>query len=466
MSTFLRAAGLCGVGLLSALPGGCKRNPAPAPAASASGASASGPSAPRELSRCRRLPGYGLTLETDAPASGARTRDLGTDEPDEEDEALLPFGVDLGAAIPTASGFAVAGVRGAGQAFVALLEERASRRVDLGVVHGDVEPPALAGAADGVVVALRSSDAAGFTIKLGRIGAAAGAVQWGYELGKLGRAVSHVNLAISGQSGALVFQGEEKRGAPRVSFGRFSAQDLGQPFEVRHLEPQHDIEAPRLAARPGGYWLTWVRSVPEPKDAAKAAADAGAEDPEERELLELGLQVVEVVKLDERGEALGAPLRLGEPRRQLALFDVAPLPSGGLLVASRSDSAAPGVEGGALLLREVAPDGSLKESRLDDDEIGAGVPVLLRDADQPAEPWLAVSSPSDATRVGLVRGERTQLEADPLLGRAEVIAVSSGHFLTQRARGRAVELTALACRLSPAPSSAPAAASAPTPARK
>jgi hypothetical protein len=37
------------------------------------------------------------------------------------------------------------------------------------------------------------------------------------------------------------------------------------------------------------------------------------------------------------------------------------------------------------------------------------------------------------------------LQADALLGHAEVIAVSGGHFLVQRARGRSVTLEALDC---------------------
>jgi hypothetical protein len=162
----------------------------------------------------------------------------------------------------------------------------------------------------------------------------------------------------------------------------------------------------------------------------------------------MGLRVVEVVKLDEQGRLQGEAKRLGEPRRQVLLFDVATLPSGGLLVALRADSATPGVEGGTLVLSEVGPDGSLREEQLHDDEIGAGAPVLLVDTGaKPPQVWLAVSSPSDATRLGLARGQRTFLQSDPLLGRAEVLAVGAGRFLTQRARGRGVELGALACQL-------------------
>jgi hypothetical protein len=390
------------------------------------------------------LAGWALTLDPEAPAPGrAAPAQQGAGE---DDEARLPFGVTTGSALALRSGFAVAGIRGEGQAFVAVLGERQSRRVDLGQLHGDVEVPALAADGERVIVALRSSDAAGFTVKLGQIAAAVGGVVWGFELSQLGRAVSSLDVAISGAGGLLVMQGEDKQRASRVLLGSFAGQNLERPFEVKPLEAK-DVELPRLSARPGGYWLTWVRALPEPKQAPKPKADAGSEDPEERELLAQALRVVEVVKLDEQGRAQGATLRLGQPRRQEMLFDVAALESGGLLVATRSDTASPGVESGPLMLSVVQPDGSLTEEPLEDDDIGAGAPALLVDAATPRRPWLAVSSPSDATRLGFVRGARTFLQTDSLLAGAEPIAVRASDFLTQRVRGRSVELATLHCEL-------------------
>jgi hypothetical protein len=363
----------------------------------------------------------------------------------------LPFGVDVGAAVPTPFGFAVSGLRGEGQAFVALLREHGSHRIDLGELHGDAETPALAANGSRVIVALRSTDAAGFTLKLGSLAdPASTAVAWGYELSKLGKTVTGVELLTSGSRGVLVYQGEEKGGKTRLMLGSFSTESLNEPFEVKPLEPQ-DVELPRLSPRPGGYWLSWVRTLPEPKKTPKmpssAAVDAGPpEDPEERELLQEGLRVVEVAKLDEQGKMLGAPRRVGEARRQVLLYDVASLASGNLLIAVRSDSAAPGAEGGALLLSELAADGSVHEERLDDDDIGAGAPALLVDLDPKLPgPWLSMSGSSDATRLGLAQGAHSALQTDPLLGHAEVIAVSGGHFLVQRARGHGVTLEALDC---------------------
>lgn len=450
MSAVSRSRGLLGPllwgGAIFGLFWGCKRQPpppaGPAPGPGSSAAASALPPA-EEVSRCRPLPGWDLTLEAEDNA-GEKRREAGDDE---DDDALLPFGVDIGGAVPTPSGVALGGLRGAGQAFVALVGDKLSRRVDLGQLHGDAEAPAVAVLDERVLIALRGSDAAGFTIKLGSVALASGEAEWGYELSKLGKTVTAVQLAANGARGVLVFQGEDKSGS-RLLLGTFAAASgLKEPFEVRALDVK-DAETPRLVTRPGGYWLSWVRSLPEPKKPAAPAPsnDPATSDPEERELLDVGLRVLEVAKLDEQGKAMGAARRVGEPRRQVILYDVAPLASGGLLVAARSDSAAPGAEGGALLLSEVGEDGTVRTEQLEDDDIGAGAPTLLVDREVKLPgPWLTVASPSDATRIGPAQGAKTQLHADPMLGHAEIVAVSGGRFLVQRARGRSVLLNALEC---------------------
>ncbi len=451
-----RSAAACAalsVGLALA-PSACKRSqpsgagPAPAPSAALSALPP-----PEEPSRCRQLSGFSMTLTADAAADTpapavavAPAADAAPAAPSEtgDDDALLPFGVELGTAVATPRGFAAAGIRGAGQAFVAILNELDSRRVDLQVLHGDPETPALAAAGEDLLVGLRTTDAAGFAIKLARV-PREGGPEWGYEVSKLGRSVIGLELAVHARRALLAYQSEDKGGS-RLWLGSFSLDALKEPFEVRPLQVK-DAEMPRLVARPGGFWLTWVHTLGEAKKAAKSAGGSAAvEDPEERDLLEVGLRVIEVAQLDERGKLLAPPLRVGTPRPQVLLFDVAALASGSLLIAARSDSATPGAESGAILLSEVGLDGSVHEDRLESDEIGAGAPVLLVDtsAKLPA-PWLVVSAPNDGTRVGLVRGASTTLLDDVRLGGAEVLAVSRGTFLTQRGRGRSAELRALAC---------------------
>ncbi|HEY6081490.1 MAG TPA: hypothetical protein VIW29_21895, partial [Polyangiaceae bacterium] len=116
---FPRPGAFAGFCLLALLPGGCKRSPPPGQAqASAPAGSAALPS-PEPASQCRRLGGFGLTLDAGASAPEPKRGETPPgDADDEHDDALLPFGVDLGIALATPSGFAVAGIRGAGQAFV------------------------------------------------------------------------------------------------------------------------------------------------------------------------------------------------------------------------------------------------------------------------------------------------------------------------------------------------------------
>ncbi|HVY26585.1 MAG TPA: hypothetical protein VHB79_08520 [Polyangiaceae bacterium] len=457
--------GIFACGAFFGLAAGCKRSPPPTgavPSAKASGLAStassalSQPDAEAEPSHCRRLPGFELTLAAEA-STDAKRRDS---QEDEDDDALMPFGVDTGSAVAVPNGFAVAGIRGAGEAFVAVLGEQASRRVDLGELHGDAETPALSAFDERVLVALRSSDAAGFTIKLASVPLVGGDVEWGYELSKLGKAVTDVDVAVSGAHALLVFQADAKQGGPRLLVGSFAPATIKQPFEAKPLDVK-DAEMPRVVARPGGFWLTWVRSLPEPKKPAgpRPASDAGAPDPEEREILEVGLRVVEVAKLDEQGKLVGAARRVGEPRRQVLLYDVAALASGGLLVATRSDSATPGAEGGALLLSEIGADGSVRVDQLEDEDIGVGAPTLLVDHDAKLPgPWLTLSAPNDSTRAGLAQGSQTKLQADPALGHAEIVAVSGGHFLAQRGRGRGIAFDALDCSWpsEPAPDKSPA----------
>src|SRR5215216_4265707 len=98
-------AGVLAAGLGASPLAGCKRHPpAPAPSASASALPSalspaeegSMPDVASTPAQCRRLPGFGLTLDAVVAAGSAKPAADAAD--DEEDDALLPFGVDIGAA--------------------------------------------------------------------------------------------------------------------------------------------------------------------------------------------------------------------------------------------------------------------------------------------------------------------------------------------------------------------------------
>jgi hypothetical protein len=448
----LFAAWLCTGFLFGAA--ACKRSPKPAPAPEKR-ATAPASSREKQPARCRKLPGFELRLKGSATQAAAKPSiaehepsdepadDASAAEPANDGAAALPFGIDIGGASATGSGFALAGLRG-DAAFVARLSASGSQVVELGRVHGDPEAPVVATAGERVLVVLPNSDAAGRTLRIGELSPASASVSFGPDLTGLGRAAASVGLAISGERALLVLAREDEDGS-RVLSAALSLGDLRAPLALSPLSNE-SAEMPRVVAREGGFWVAWVRNIDvaaPPAAPPKPGADVDGHQP-----FVFGPRVLEVARLDLEGKLVGTPRRLGEPRPHALLYDIAPLASGGLTVATRTDAAAPGAESGAISLWELGADGSQSERRLDDDDIGAGAPALLHEARRaPNAPqsWLAVSSRSGATRLGSLEGERTTLRGEPALGSGEVLAVSEGKLLIQHARGRGTELSVLDC---------------------
>ena len=160
--------------------------------------------------------------------------------------------------------------------------------------------------------------------------------------------------------------------------GTFSTDNLREPFMTKALDAK-DVEMPRLLRRPGGYWLSWVRSLPEPKKpTVSASGGRSQQDPEERELLEVGLRVVEVAKLEKR-ENRRHGVRVGQPRRQVLLTHVAPLGAG----ARRDRWTALRRAGGWRVLSQVGPEAAARRASRDD-EIGAAPALMGRGSELPA----------------------------------------------------------------------------------
>src|SRR6185503_1174611 len=85
---------------------------------------------------------------------------------DDDEETALPFATRVDSALVLGDEFATGGLTsngGKSEAFVALvpLDGRPGRRVGLGAVHGDVDPPMLAARGSRLLVATPDMDAGG-----------------------------------------------------------------------------------------------------------------------------------------------------------------------------------------------------------------------------------------------------------------------------------------------------------------
>jgi hypothetical protein len=442
---------------VASLCAGCrKKTPLPAPPSeldepgaqeSAEPARSAKPSVPE---RCREVNPGTLFAVGDARSSRSDSSDL---DEEAEEPIAMPFGVELGGVTGYKAGFA-AGLlqsRRQGQrAAVALIRPDGSgRTVELDAVHGDVEPPLVAAAEDALVVLFGDQDAAGATLRTAFLPFDAERASFGPELVSVDR-VSGAALAASSDSALIAFS-EIVKGKSQFSTVRLGLSDKKLGPRVVIDTEKHDVESPLLTTRPGGYWLAWVEQLPAPpgKGGAKSTPQ-GDEALEELGGLALGPRALRVVSLDSSGKPLGAPLSLTKPDSHVLSFELAPWPDGGAVLAFRDDPTGPGVEGGALQLAHVRPDGSVETGQVEG-ELGAGVPALLFDT-EPRSPgevvWLAAGGGGEPTRFGLLTGNGTsvtELSGDPRVALAELVAVRGGRLLAARPRQTAQDLFVLEC---------------------
>lgn len=424
-----------------ALAPGCKKHtpPAePAPGASASAAPA------KAVPRCREVaPGASFTIGEPGPrvASGE----------DGGDEVALPFAVDVGSAVGYSGGFAVSALRsqkGATSAVIALVGANggSGRIVDLGKVFGDVDPPRLVARDGRVIVGLPGNDAGGSTLRLLSVDPSPDKpdVKWGAEF-EQGHDESQVfGIDLGDKRGVMVWDEWDKSAKHSVIRATsFAIGDVSNATHAKTVSPKDDdAEAPRVVARPGGFWLAWI------SHSAAGKSDAGAAEP----VVELGNRALALVPLDDNGVPTTSPTAVTSKRSHVLVFDLAPAPDGGALLAWRDDEASPGVEGRIVRLAHVKPGGSVDASIIDDEKVGAGVPSLIVDRDAPKTDkqaaWLALAGVSDATRLAALGPDGRvidHLATEPLLRRAEPLAMQAGKILLAQPRGLAMDLSVVTC---------------------
>lgn len=371
---------------------------------------------------------------------------------DDPDEDPLPFSVELGPARPFAKGFAVPGLRvekGATHAFVALVSSEGGRLAELGAVHGDPEPPLVASRGERLFALVFDSDAAGRVVRVGEIVEPQKAPSFRAlaEIGALGRDAAGFTAEIGERRGLIAYTAASA-GKNTLFLVSFDPAAREQKLTAKPL-PGIEAEEPRLAVRPGGFWLAFVQefgsgALPAaPKSRPDAGDDVGLAD-----LIELAPSELRLSPLDESGELAGASRALTPRMTKPFSFDLVSGGAGGALLLWQQAHGAPGADGGKIELIDARPDGTLDRRWIEDDRLGAGVPVLLRDPEPKSAAtalWLTAAGNDDSTLFTVLGPEPPKLEGDPAIRGGAILAVRNGRFLVSQPRGRNVELSEVEC---------------------
>jgi hypothetical protein len=449
---------LCSVGLTA-----CKKKPAPPPAPEPElrddgpegpelpPSPAPAPSPGPVAARCRELPQPAPFRIGELATRRAALSDPEDGGPDDDDEVPDPYAVELGPARADAEGFtlsALRSTRGQTEALLALVAADAAsgKLVELGVVHGDPDPPLFTALGKDLLLVTPDTDAGGGTLRVGVLRDPRGSAQlhWGPEITGV-RRDSTFALESSGDRGLLAYAAEAQ-GKIRVFGVLLDPNDFKQKLSPEPLSAVGaDVDSPRLALRNGGYWLAVARSIDAPKTKPKLpASDAGPLFAEGDSLLDIGTRQIVVTKLDVRGKPVSSALVVTAPSARPMSFELASAADGSAYVGFRGDDTTPGAGGGALTLLHIKPDGSFQKLEISGESNGTGTPSFLSDASTPDKLWLTAAGENGATFFGRV-AERSTLAGDSVVRGGDLIAARDGKLLLARARGTAAELSLLSC---------------------
>ena len=369
---------------------------------------------------------------------------------DERDQPVAPFAPELGRAIVHRDGFAVGIKRqheGAVVAEVAIInKDDRTKTVALGTLRGDVDPPLVVAAGDGLVVALPEPNASGMALRLARIDG--GEVVWGDDLPQ-GRDESLAFDVGFNERGGLVVWDDVERESARAYVALTSVSpslsNTGAVQSERVSRLDVDGEVPRLAERPGGFWLAYVARAPLLDNEGQGGAgrmlkhgdaDAGRYAAEliERSWLEL-------VPLDELGRVEGASRPVTAQDGHVLDYELGVSANGDALLVWRDDDTPSGAHGGRVSLLRVGMSGGAVVEVVVEDNVGSGAPTLLNGL-------LALSDRRGRVRVapldphGVVTGELSREDA---LGPGLPLAGSPAALLWARAAAASLELLIVRC---------------------
>jgi len=404
-------------------------------------------SAPEAMPDCQRQSAL-LTL---APSDAER-------QPAEalEPSVELPFATEPGTAIALHGGFYATGQRHESRGAVALLgrvgaDDAPTQLIELGHVRGDVLPPRLASDGTDLWVVLQEATPNGRALRLGRFVRADLDRAPSWRPGPEQSNAESSGFDIAAQPGATLLAYDDWSAA--ANHGRILAAAFGaEPTDSARIEGRAvslagvDAEAPRVTARPGGFWLAWLVNgsgggsgrVYDPGDEQNARAAAGSA---------YGARWLSIVALDLQGKPTGDARRLTARQERVVGYDLTTGPSGAAWVVWRQDAPTPGASGGRIVMAEVPIDSSAEIRDIRDDDVGAGEPTWLF-AGNDAPRWLTFPDARDRTVLLRVPGLR-ELGAPLRLGDdlegAGALAAAGDRVLFAVPRGRSLQLFPAAC---------------------
>lgn len=376
----------------------------------------------------------------------------------EEDEPDVEAGLELGSAIPFGEGYAV-GLLVLGKETRAeiVLGERsgAGRRVDLGVVHGDVNPPRLTAFGDQILAVVEDNDAGGRLLRVVRISPGAGdAIARGPEISEGRDESSAVALRVASDGRALlVWDVEDRsRAASKLERLSFDAASWVADPKSGFSDALGDEEGPVLVERTGGHWLV-------SQDFERLSGERGAGQADGLGVLEEPRSRLVVRPLDARGSPVGQPSILVAAPVSISGYDAARGADDTLVVVYRVTDP-PGHRGTHVVWLRL--DGS-RETRTLPEALEVSAPLLLSRPTPGAAPWLFSRDVGGTPRLEVLT-PTAAIDARPevsLRSREPLAALGSG-LLTLESRGVDVDLRVLDCdERAPGPEPQPEPAPAP-----
>lgn len=459
-------------------------------AASASAASSAAGSPGRAKLACKSS-GTSFSL---GPVDSEPSKD---DDGEPQPAQDLPFAVTLGSAVAHPLGYLVTAIdaRDSGShAVLAWLDHDVSRGtvLDLGRVYGDAEPPRVIVRGDDGFFVASDTDASGKTYRYGWIRGLPSQprVDW---LSSFEHAIDGspaYSLAGSGESivvawdevdrdtrrSKVLWATLDKSGhptAPSVATPPRAKAERAAHSDVQTTAREIDAESPQIVASSSGYWLAYVAGEGQAPATKKSAAEgqaagrkknsalgdgtrpaSSATDDDDVPVVDLGRRGIWLIPLDPRGQAQGKHLLVTPRGSRVVTYDIEATSDGGVVVAYRDGEATPGVEAQTIEAVRVRPDGSFERHRIDDERVGAGMPLLLPDQEVGASAsgghsiWISFASSTGETRLAElapVAAPTLDIVEESNLAGVDLLLRRGNSLLVARHRARLVSFERVDC---------------------